>query len=290
MPLAELRSSRAYPAVANGVMTMGYVFDFQDSRDYVEWVSRKSNQQTAALQYRLMVDLLKPVQGESILDIGCGAGASTLPLIEMGLNVTGLDPSPYMLELCAARLGRRIDLYRGYAEDLPFDDNSFNHAVFFISLEFTENPLKAIEEACRVAKDRVFFGFLNRFALKGVQRWRKHCLQAGVFRHARLFTAWELKKMVRSLAGPIPVSWRTACQLPQTPVKMFQSIEQSDILQRCPFGAFVGLVVTLIPRFRTRPLAIRFTPDKHPRVIHGSAPVGTATFQEGSVHPSKRYI
>jgi ubiquinone/menaquinone biosynthesis C-methylase UbiE len=269
------------------MITMGYVFDFHDSRAYDEWTAQKSNQQTAALQHRLMVDLLKPVQGESILDIGCGVGASILPLIDMGLNVTGLDPSPYMLELCAARLGHRVDLYRGYAEELPFDDNSFNHAVFFISLEFAENPLKAIEEACRVAKDRVFFGFLNRFALKGVQRWRRGYFQTDVFRHARMFTAWELKKMVRSLVGPLPVSWRTVCQLPQTPVKMLQTIEQSDIVQRCPFGAFVGMVVPLVPRFRTRPLAIRFTPEKHPRVIHGSAPVGTAASQEGSVHSAK---
>jgi len=258
---------------------VGYVFDFQDSRAYVDWASQQSHQQTTAMQRRLMIDLLQPVSGESILDIGCGAGSSLLPLVELGLNLTGLDPSPYMLESCADRLGHRVDLYRGYAEDLPFDDNSFNHAIFFISLEFIENPIKAIEEACRVAKDRVFFGFLNRFALKGVQRWRKDYLQADVFNRARLFTVWEMKRMVRSVAGSVPMSWRTVCQLPQSPVKMFQTIEESDIVQRCPFGAFVGMVATLVPRFRTRPLAIRFTPEKHSRVLQGSAPVGTAAIK-----------
>lgn len=265
---------------------MGYVFDFQDSRTYVDWASQQSKQHTSAAQYGLMIDLLKPSAGESVLDIGCGAGASMLPLIELGLSATGLDPSPYMLEFCAARLGQRVDLYRGYAEDLPFEDNSFNYAIFFISLEYTQNPLKAIEEACRVAKDRVFFGFLNRFALKGVQRWRKDSFQPDVCRHARLFTAWELKKMVRSLTGPVPVSWRTACQLPQGSGRMFETIEHSSIIKRCPFGAFVGLVATLLPRFRTRPLAVRFTPEKHPRVITGSAPVGTVQAQKQSLpHP-----
>jgi ubiquinone/menaquinone biosynthesis C-methylase UbiE len=272
---------------------VGYVFDFNDSRAYVEWAARECHRSIALMQSRLMIDLLRPAHGETILDIGCGAGASAQPLIERGLNVTGIDPSPYMLEIAATRIGPRIDLYRGYAEDLPFDDNSFNHAVFFISLEFTENPLKAIEEAFRVAKDRVFFGFLNRFALKGVQRWRKEFIQTDVLNHARLFTSWELKKMVRSVAGPVPVSWRTVCQLPNASVKFFQTIEQSYIVQRCPFGAFVGMVVTLVPRFRTRPLAMRFLPEKHSPLLHGSAPAGTSVVRSSTPHqkaePERRF-
>ncbi len=39
---------------------------------------------------------------------------------------------------------------------------------------------------------------------------------------------------------------------------MIQAFEQSQFVQRSPFGAFAGLVVTLVPRFRTRPLAIRY--------------------------------
>lgn len=255
---------------------MGYVFDFQDARTYRSWIATQSNQWSSAMSNELMINLLRPASGESILDIGCGTGAGTRHLLQMGMNATGLDPSPYMLQLCADRFGQQVDLYRGFAEDLPFDDNSFNHAVFLISLEFVDTPLKAIEEACRVAKDRVFFGFLNRFALKGVQRWRKAFWDAQVFQHARLFTVWELKKMVRSVAGPVPIQWRTVCQLPQSSAKVFRNIENSDILQRCPFGAFAGMVVTLVPRFRTRPLAIRFMPERNRRVIPKSVPAGPA--------------
>jgi SAM-dependent methyltransferase len=254
---------------------MGYVFDFQDARAYTQWASRQPNLWSAAMESKLMAHLLKPAPGESILDIGCGDGASALPLLEMGLNVTGIDPSPYMLELATDRLGQRVDLYRGFGEDLPFDDNSFNYALFFLSLEFTDDPQLAVEEACRVAKDRVFFGLLNRFALKGVQRWRKSFWEAPVFEHARLFTVWELKKMVRSAAGPVPITWRTACQLPRGSGGVIQSIERLEIVQRCPFGAFAGLVVTLVPRFRTRPLAMRYTPETHSRVVPGTAATGS---------------
>ena len=228
-----------------------------------------------------MINLLYPSPGESLLDIGCGSGLSSQPLLETGLNVSGIDPSPYMLDIALKTLGQRVDLYRGYAEDLPFEDNSFNYAIFFNTLEFVEDPLRAIEEACRVAKDKVFFGLLNRFALKGAQRWRKSCCGPGVFEQAHFFSLWKVKTMVRSIAGDVPMIWRTACPFPRHTGRLMQHIERSNILHRCPFGAFAGVAVTLEPRFRTRPLVIRYAPKNASRVIPGSAPVGPATVGNG---------
>jgi ubiquinone/menaquinone biosynthesis C-methylase UbiE len=241
---------------------MGYIFDFQDAREYTQSLLQSHNQYAMALESQLMMNLLKPAGGESVIDIGCGTGGSLEPLLAMGINVTGLDPSPYMLDIAAGHLGQRVELYRGTAEDLPFDDNSFNHACFFTSLEFVEEPIKAIEEACRVAKDKVFIGFLNRFALRGFQRRLKGVFTTTIFNRARFFSVWELKSMVRQTIGPVPVAWRTVLQLTNAKGKLTQAFEQSDFVQRCPFGAFAGIVVTLVPRFRTRPLAIRYQPKK----------------------------
>jgi SAM-dependent methyltransferase len=239
-------------------MTMGYVFDFHDAREYAQSILRHKNKCAMVLESQLMLSLLKPVPGESILDIGCGTGVNLEPLLESGMNVTGIEPSPYMLDLAAGQWGRRVDFYRGFAEDLPFDDNSFNHACFFTSLEFVDDPAKALEEACRVAKDRIFIGFLNRFALKGFQRRLKGVFTATIFNRARFFSIWELKAMVRHTAGPVPMQWRTVLQLTSGKGKLTSAFEQSEFIQRCPFGAFAGLVVTLVPRFRTRTLPIRY--------------------------------
>jgi len=267
---------------------MGHVFDFKDARAYAEWVSRNQDQWVASLESRLMLKMLQPHAGESVLDIGCGTGASSIPLLQQGLNVTGIDPSPYMLDLSLEALGRRVDLYRGHAEDLPFDDNSFNHAVFFITLEFVDDPQKAIAEACRVAKDRVFIGFLNRFAIKGLQRWFSGWFSTSLFDHARFFSVWELKRIIRLAAGPVPASWRTVCQFPRASGRAIQNFEQSNIVQRCPFGTFAGMVVTVMPRFRTRPLAIRYQSRGLVRSLQGSASIGpaaSADADEGSKSP-----
>lgn len=244
------------------VSIMGYVFDFQDAQNYAQSIQKKRNHCMVALESQLMLNLLKPSAGESILDIGCGTGTSIMPLLENGLNVTGIDPSPYMLDIASDNFGQKVDLYRGFAEDLPFDDNSFNYASFFTTLEFVDDPAKAIEEACRVAKDKVFIGFLNSYAIKGIQRRLQGMFASTIFNKARFFSVWELKALVRSMAGPVPIEWRTVLQLTSASGKLTQAFEQSDFVQRFPFGAFAGLVTTLVPRFRTRPMTMRYRQKK----------------------------
>jgi len=237
---------------------MGYIFDFQDAIAYERWLGKAPNSDILRLEIQLMRDMLKPMRGETLLDIGCGTGSCLQAFLDMDLQATGLDPSSYMLDIALKKIGYRADLYRGYAEDLPFDDNSFTYASLFTTLEFVEDPRKALEEACRVAKDRVFIGVLNRYAIKGIQRRVKGMFSASIYNHAQFFSVWELKTVLREILGPVPVSWRTVCQLPLPSGRLAHSLERNRIIQRCPFGAFAGMVVALIPRFKTKPLAMRY--------------------------------
>ena len=233
---------------------MGHVFDFKEAKSYEQWFNRPQNRAAFELETQLMRDLLQPMRGESVLDIGCGSGACLSAFLDMGLKVTGLDPSTYMLDMSAKNIYNRVDLYRGFAEDLPFDDNSFNYSCLFTTLEFVDDPRQALREAFRVTKDRVFIGVFNRYALKGIQRRVKGIFTSTLFNHAKFFSVWELKQMIRSIIGQVPVSWRTVCQLPTPSGNFVYNFEQSKIIQRCPFGAFAGMVVVLVPRFKTRPL------------------------------------
>ncbi|MEW5910157.1 MAG: class I SAM-dependent methyltransferase, partial [Thermodesulfobacteriota bacterium] len=142
---------------------MGYVFEFIDAVNYERRLSISKNRFALDLECRILNTLLNPARRETLLDIGCGTGSVLLFLLNQGLQVTGIDPSPYMLDIAKKTVGNRADLHRGFAEDLPFEDNSFNYTSLFTTLEFVNDPQKALEEAFRVSKDKVFIGALNHY-------------------------------------------------------------------------------------------------------------------------------
>lgn len=249
---------------------MGYVFDQRDSAAFEKERQDRRHANIARLEGALMCDMLKPLPGETVLDIGCGIGTSLLTLLDKGLNVTGIDPSPYMLDVAYKRVSHRADLYRGFAEDLPFGDNSFNHVVFFASLEFVDDPRAALREACRVAKDKIFIGVMNRYAIKGIERRLKGVFSETIYNKARFFSVWELKAEIRNIMGDVPVQWKTICHLPFGDGKVSQKIESVDLIKRFPFGAFAGVSALLVPRFRTRPLALKYAPPKRAGALAGS--------------------
>lgn len=248
---------------------MGHIFDFQDVKAYQDWYGQPENKATIHRENRLMQTLIEPVRGRNVLDIGCGIGIGLQFFMELGLSVTGLDPSPYMLDTAAAALGNRADLHRGVAEDLPFDDNSFHYVCLIKTLEFVDNPKEAIAEACRVAKDRVYIGITTCHAVKKIQRRSKEIPLDSFLSKAHFLSIWEIKDTVYQLLGDVPVAWRSLPDIPMTSGKLARRLEQSRLLQRCPFGDYTGMVITPIPRFKTRPLHLPCTANPRPGGVVG---------------------
>lgn len=236
---------------------MGYVYDYEDALACEQWLNSEVNRATLELESRLMREMIQPLCGKRLIDIGCGTGNSLLPFIGKGAYLTGVDPSPYMLDIAHARVGNRVDLHRAYAEDLPFDDNFFHYACLCLTLEFVDDPKKALAEACRVAKDGVFVGVLNKFALKTLERRIKGLFNPSIFNHARFFSIGDIKYLFRGLIGDVPIFWRTACQLPGRTRQFIYQLETSKVVQKVPFGMFAGIMALPVPRFRTTPLTLK---------------------------------
>ena len=241
---------------------MGYVFDFKDAGLYDAWFDQAKNKYCLDLEIKLMMDLLSPEKGQRILDIGCGTGISLEPLLDKGLNLTGLDPSPYMLELASKRLGSQVDLHKCSAEDLPFDDNAFDSAFFFTSLEFTDRPANAIEEACRVAKDSVVLCVLNRYAPLNMVRRFKSFFVPNIYTQAHFFSILELKQILFAILGNVPVKWKTTLQCPFICGRAASFVENFQIVQKSFFGTLIGMRIKPVPKFRTRALMLKVRKPK----------------------------
>jgi len=250
---------------------MGYVFDFKDAGLYDAWFDQVKNKYCLDLEIKLMMDLLSPKRGQRILDIGCGTGISLEPLLDKGLNLTGLDPSQYMLDLASQRLGNKVDLHQGVAEDLPFDDNSFDAAFFFTSLEFTDRPAKAIEEACRVAKDCVILCVLNRYAPLNIVRRVKSFFVPNIYNHVHFFSIWELRQILFAILGNVPVKWKTTLQFPFACGQIARFVENFQIVQKSFLGTLIGMRIKPVPTFRTRPLLLKVRKSKAYKPASGLA-------------------
>lgn len=83
-----------------------------------------------------------------ILDVGCGIGQLEQKL--SGLGIVGLDNSEEMLEEARKRSSKIF--VAGNAENLDFQDSSFDAVFYVATLEFIDDYQKAVQEACRVTK------------------------------------------------------------------------------------------------------------------------------------------
>ena len=87
-------------------------------------------------------------RGESLLDIGCGAGALGAALTrDYGLEVRGLEPN--VREGCVIP----VDPYDG--ETIPCEEDSIDNVLLADVLHHEENPGRLLQEAGRVARKRV---------------------------------------------------------------------------------------------------------------------------------------
>jgi SAM-dependent methyltransferase len=132
---------------------------------------------TYRAMFRTLIDVIAPRPGETILEIGCGAG-SLVRLLARRLGtanpITAVDVNPFLLgeaaQLTKAQgLADAIQFTKGNAEALPFDDESFD-CVYSVTVFEECDADRAIAEAMRVVRPGGRVGLVVR-ALDMPQWW-----------------------------------------------------------------------------------------------------------------------
>ena len=85
----------------------------------------------------------------TVIDVGCGTGLASRPLIENGFHVTGIDVSEPMLEKARSRFPGTWIV--APAEKIPFTDSNFDVAICAQSIHHFKRPA-AVAEMIRVVK------------------------------------------------------------------------------------------------------------------------------------------
>ncbi|HEY2865377.1 MAG TPA: class I SAM-dependent methyltransferase [Casimicrobiaceae bacterium] len=95
-----------------------------------------------------VVELLAPVSGERILDLGCGDGVLTEKVVALGCNVVGIDASAEMIAAAKA-LGLDARVMDGHALDF---NGEFDAVFSNAALHWLKQPKKVIDGVWRALK------------------------------------------------------------------------------------------------------------------------------------------
>ncbi len=122
-----------------------------------------------------------------ILDVGCGTGANLLMLSEYG-DAEGVDVSEDALAFCRERGLNKVKL--GAAEELPYEDGTFDLVTAFDVVEHIDDDLAGLREMRRVLRPG---GRVLLFVPTFMFLWG---LQDDVSNHRRRYRLPELQRVL----------------------------------------------------------------------------------------------
>lgn len=252
---------------------MGLIFDKNIAELYESWYSSPQGRAVDRAIEQLIITLLDPKPGDRILDIGCGTGNHLLTFSKMGLDVSGIDASPHMIEKAKERLGHHCTLISETAENLSFEDNEFDLATFINTLEFLNSPIQALREAGRVTNKKVFVGIINSLSWNGLRNRFRGYLGDPLFSRAKLYSLWQIMSLLRSAYGHTAVSWGyiNLC----SPFFKEMRILGKDLRHwtHYPFGSFLGISATMDYRMKTENLPLKIRLKKTNRSLIGAGSI-----------------
>ena len=134
-------------------------------RGMVRWVEKR---RVGAVVRELDADVK-----HRVLDVGCGAG-NILEQLPAG-EKHGLDLSPYMVKRAKERLGNSAKILRGDAEQLPFENGTFDRVIASSLLSHVLHPEQVVSELSRVTKPdgRIVISICHEDQIERGLRWAR---------------------------------------------------------------------------------------------------------------------
>lgn len=174
---------------------------FSDAQIYESWFESKVGASVKRLEDALILKLRKELSGKGLLEIGSGSGAFAETFELAGVShYEGLEPEEAMLGF-ALRERSQYKFSKGFAEELPFPDNSFDVCAFVTSLEFVDDVYAAINEAARVSSGGLLAAYLNAESPVNMRRREKVRQNKASYPYKRFFSEDELVNVFAAVSA-----------------------------------------------------------------------------------------
>ncbi|HBF43902.1 MAG TPA: SAM-dependent methyltransferase [Desulfobacteraceae bacterium] len=158
----------------------------KNAGQYEDWF--KKNRWVYEAELRA-VKAIMPAGGYGV-EIGVGTGRFAEPL---GIKI-GVEPSKRMAVIAE---NRGIQVLDGVAEELPFDDFTFDFALMVTTICFVDDINRALLEAHRILSHGGFFiiGFVDRNSMVG-QTYLDHREENVFYKDATFFSVDEVVELM----------------------------------------------------------------------------------------------
>lgn len=172
--------------------------------DAARWRS-KGGAFTDRAQQNILQSLCADWNGGRILEVGPGTARFTIPLLKKNNRMILVDVSSGMLATAranveAAGLGERVEAYvERSVYELPFDDNSFDHAISLNVFNHLERPGDALQQLARVIRpgSTLLFNYANAYSYFWPAARRINRTKTAIGQD--VYSTWERPSAVREM-------------------------------------------------------------------------------------------
>ena len=152
------------------------------------------------LRYERTLAGCNPIEGQTVIDIGCGPGHYGVALAQRGAaRVLGVDFAAGMIDIAKKRAERA-----GVSDRCTFTlgdflevtgEEQFDYAVVMGFMDYIEDPLALMKKVLKVCRGKAFFSFPADGGVLAWQRRMRYKSRCALY----LYTEPQIRSLVSSL-------------------------------------------------------------------------------------------
>jgi 2-polyprenyl-3-methyl-5-hydroxy-6-metoxy-1,4-benzoquinol methylase len=152
------------------------------------------------LRYERTLAGCTPIEGKTVIDIGCGPGHYSVALAERGASrVLGVDFASGMIDIAKQRAQRanvadRCTFTLGDFLEVTGDEK-FDYAVVMGFMDYIEDPKALMQKVLRVCRGKAFFSFPADGGVLAWQRRMRYKSRCALY----LYSEPQIRSIVASL-------------------------------------------------------------------------------------------